>query len=312
VEHATVKWNPEDQYEAEQRLAELAQVARQRIPNLSSIAVASFGPFLSLIPSNTKDYGRLHPDRAHKPFMNTNFPKLLGEAIQNLNLDAEPYLSLHTDASACAIGEAMTRDIPLGKVVASLVIGKGIGLGLVQNYYPIPSALHPEIGLLPAPSSPREIIETSGFQTKSLAERVANDAMCKRAGVPISELDDHPEALAEVKIEFLWDLRAEYLADACLACCAICPPDFISLHPYIDPLGDLGERTSAHFTKKLDNLAVKEQPVFRYEDLQDKGFISNTRQTQALTGASIIASTGAMGMCYAAAEHAFKKRYDLY
>lgn len=310
IDHETASWSGDDRGSAEHCLAELMQRAEQRSTHFDGLAIGAYGPFLSLIPEDETNYGIVHPVRAHPPLNGVNYVALFRDTLGNLSPNVPPYLAIHTDATACAVGESMVRNVAMGKVVASIIVGKGIGLGLTQWRLPLPSALHPEIGLLPATISVADMYMRKAQETKSLAQLAANDAMSERAGIAASS-DDFFEALNEVLDEELWDLRAEYIAQACLACSAICPPNVISLHPYIDPLGDIGERTSVHFNKLLEELKLAKQPVFRYEDLQEVDFISSTKGSDRFSEASVIASTGALGLCHLAAENIFQRQFGV-
>lgn len=320
VDHATVKWPVDDRDAAVKKLRELARYLTIKPDQKPiSVAVAGYGPFLSLNPDDPKNYGKTHKERPHWPMRGVDYVSIFKSALEKTGgADQQPYIHVHTDATACAIGEAMTRNMPSDRVLASLVVGKGIGLGLIRDGMPLPSVLHPEIGLLPADLEPdkglpkeirKRLKEDLG---KSLAQRAANDAMCKRAEIKRLDGDDHPKELQLKKDgwDWLWEVRAKYLAQACLACVSICPPNLISIHAYIDPFSDdemmnVGSQTYRHFRRLMSELSEQHQPVLYYEDLEKDDFISSTAQRQSLNGASSIASTGAMGMCQAAAKHAY-------
>lgn len=308
LDQCSLTWHPEKPSEAIEGLQYFAEIARARYPECKSIAVACYGPFQSLT-KGAANYGTLHPTAAHWPLRGEPIPSIFTDVLgSKWQDDPDTRLSVHTDASANALGEAIARATDGAQIIAHLTVTEGIGMGMVHGRNIEASALHPEIGLMPVQlraSDPLlEPRRRSPLYTVSLAQLADNKSLFARfaqmTGIKGPTLDD----VLQCDDARLWDMRAFYLAQACIACAVVAPPHQIVVGAEYDPLGDVGERTMAFFSRFMRARRHAKQPVLEYDALTRDDFITGPKPIPGLQIKHSLASTGAAGMCYAAADAA--------
>lgn len=315
--HEDVSWHPNDTKQAVEGLEYLLQIVKLHPLEPKGLGIASNGPFVSLKPSLSDDYGKLHPVYADLPLRGESLSAIIRRILgpdewglrgnyENDKEHLKPYV-IHTDANACALGEAYTRnlhtpDVDKTRTLAFLVSGQGIGLGITRGPGIVTSALHPEVGLMP----PRILVGDTLRPEKadmdyalSIAELANDAALVRRLGKikrkKVSLLD-----VLEERDEGFWNFRAYYLAQACLACTVIVPPNMIAVGAIIDPLNDVGQRTRKYLREFFKKRKDDKQPLIDYEDARMPEFVSNSERNPHLPLSHSISTTGALGMCYEA------------
>lgn len=281
-----VAWDPDDIESAREGVEALARRAIE-IPGRNSIAVASYGPFLSVrrVADDKKyrseEFGKIHPETAHLPLrgldLRTIFPR---------------HVTIHTDAEACAIGEAMIRGLEDHETLAYLLVTEGIGLGVVQGQRPLRSALHSEMGMLHVRYHDKDPLTPlmGNLYAMSLSEMAANEAMRTR--------------LRQTESGKAWDIRAYYLSQACLACAVILAPHKIVVSLDLESNENdfiSSKLVDKHFRKFLKERYVNDQPVFDFDELDGPDYIDNPRSIPQINEKPSFRVTGSLGMCYAAA-----------
>lgn len=308
-------WSPKDDETVAASLSDLRSLLSALAPDIQSVGIASYGPFSSLT-SSEPNFGQISAQTAHPPLNGLNLVGELATALGDDWLNSEDTrLSIHTDASACALGEVVARGTAEDEILAFLCVTWGIGLGLVQGRQILESALHPEVGLIPAyphrsdrlvpafKDWPMPIRPDAYLNSRSVAQLACNSAIVER----FKEYPNNPEpeSLADIakskNSKILWELRAFYLAQSCISCTTITPPHYIAIGADFDPNGDIGERTEHYFRRFLEGLEQTNQPVLSYNHLKRRTFISNAVPFPDPSPSATLASTGAAGMCYAAA-----------
>ena len=310
-EDETVSWDVDSVTSLAAGLGLLGDIVADYARDISSLAIASYGPFLSLTPGSS--FGVVRPDTADPPLNGLDLYKTFGERLGSGWLArSDTRFQIHTDASACAVGEAHLRDIGSDEVLAYLFATDGIGIGLVRGRKIVLSALHPEIGLLPAlihkrdplakqtESLPYPIDSRSLLDFQSIAQLSNNKALLDRY-VRMKAVDDMGwDFASKKKEELFWDIRACYLAEACVACTVIHPPHAIVIGADIDPLGDVDKRAWSYFEHFISGWHRQEGPLFAYKELAT-GFISRPSSALRQDEPASPAVTGAIGSCYLAA-----------
>lgn len=289
----------------------LGDIVAEYARDVSSVAIASYGPFVSLTPGQS--FGVIRPDTADQPLNGRDLFRTFGErlGVDWLARD-DTRFQIHTDASACAVGEAHLRGTGGDEVLAYLFATNGIGIGLVRGRKIVLSALHPEIGLLPAvphkldpiakmtanlaipmnDGSPIDFQSIAGLSnTSALIARYARMKAPNDAGWAFTD---------KRKEEDFWNIRACYLAEACVACTVIHPPHSIVIGADIDPLGDVDARAWKYVEKFISGWHRQEGPLFAYKQLAP-GFISRPSSAPKQDKPALPKVTGAIGLCYLAA-----------
>lgn len=316
----TFSWPQNSPEKAKRKVLELANFAAQLGSDpLHAMGVAGPGPFVSLRRVDS-DFGAIHGERSHPPLRGLNLYTIFEGALRKQGKSPKANIIIHTDAVACAIGEAIARKTDKRIMLAFIIIGDGIGLGVVRGRSPIRSALHPEIGLLevrvhrdegarfPIKEYPKKLAEVSkdtvleptSYSVAQLASNIAIRERCKKIDVTADK------ALGTLQRdsdrEYILDRRAYYLAQMCLACTVMLAPHQIVLGEAekfaSEP--DLAGRVSQHFRAFLDARKTAGQPLFEYPELIDPSFISNSWVMKGVAPRQSLGVTGAMGMMYAA------------
>ena len=266
------------------------------------LAISSPGPFVSLNHKDrSKDYGTVHPKVGTEPMRSFNLPTEFSKAFQDVGGNPERLrIEVHTDAQACAMGEAVSRDLGPNSTLAFILVTEGIGLGLVRGRTPIGSALHSEFGMMPVRWRGDDKLKPDKDQGKrrysqSLSQLAENRSLWKR-------ISDEPSVrkLAEGDLDVL-DHRAYYLAQGCLACAVMMAPHKIVLGADLDYEERISEMTAVHFRKFLAAREIDREPVFDFPEISDSGYISNSKKILNTRDIAALHVTGALGLCHAAA-----------
>lgn len=294
-------WDPRDSSDALQGLTTLASHVGKRGKALASVGVASYGPFVSLNPLQV-NYGVIDPERGHKPFNGQDLAAIFRSALAKARKDGSGKLVIHTDANACALGEAVARGLSRHHVLCTLLVTEGIGGGLVNGQLIAPSALHPEIGLLPLrfdrldPLHPEAYDEAFSRSASDLADNVA---MRRRASLMY---DGKVRNLLAIKDGWFWQTRAYYIAQLCVAMTAMLAPHQVVILCDVErQAGDLVRQTKEKFRDFLVEFEREKNPVFSYRELKDQTFISGPTEMSDVSFSPGIAASGVLGMAYAAA-----------
>lgn len=310
-EDETVSWDANSAVSVEAGLGLLGEIVAGYAQDISSVAIACYGPFLSLTPGAS--FGVVRDDTADPPLNGLDIYKTFGERLgADWLARGDTRFQVHTDASACAVGEAHLRDMGSDEVLAYLFATDGIGIGLVRGRKIVLSALHPEIGLLPAlihkrdpiakqtESLPYPIDSRSLIDFQSISQ-LANNKALKDRYARMKAPNDMGWAFADKKKEELfWDIRACYLAEVCVACTVIHPPHAIVIGANIDPLGDVDKRAWSYVEHFISGWHRHKGPLFAYKELAP-GFISRPFSATKNNVPASPAVTGAIGSCYLAA-----------
>jgi predicted NBD/HSP70 family sugar kinase len=276
---------------------------------ISGIAVASYGPFLSLTPG--PKFGVISPNAATPPLRALDLYRFVGQQLGKEWLDRDDTrFVIETDASACAVGEAHLRGFGSEKVLAYIFATQGIGLGIAKGKKVIRNALHPEVGLLPAyihPSDPiarhvgkrsQRLSRNSTFDFRSIAQLSNTKALWQRYE-EMKHRNDYALAFSDKdQRELFWDIRAFYLAQACIACTVVLPPHAIVIGADTDPLGDVAAKVQHHFEIFLRGWRMAGEPLFTYEELSGDFIRSPSLMEDQHVKPSVV---GALGLCYLAA-----------
>ena len=276
---------------------------------LKSVAIASYGPFRSLRRTDKELFGQVHEKVSHFPLRGFNLSHMFFRGIKESGGNEDAFITVHTDAEACALGEAIARDLPDDHLLHFILVTEGVGLGVISGRSILKSALHSEIGLLHVRFDARDPLKPARgtrLYSKSLSE-LADNASLRRRAFHFSDgkvtSDDELELFPD---ETLWNLRAYYLAQACLASTVTLPPHKIVLGADIDHMNSIGSRASRQFYAFLDERRIADQPAFEFTEMYHEGmpvenFISSMTSGSPIELARNFQSLGAWGMCYAAA-----------
>lgn len=307
VDAEEMSWFSDDPHEATSKLKELCRLVGESSGDaLAGLALASYGPFVSLMRSDP-EFGKLDDTAPHPPLRDQNLAKLVRDGLARAGLEQSYALRIHTDADACALGEAQARDLPDDHLLCYLLVTEGVGLGIVRGRTLHSSALHPEIGILHVRFDRRDPLKPSKtdgvyLYGLSLAEGSSSRSIGERLALPESKWGELASQATTLKEEMIEELRAYYLAQGCLACTVILAPHQIVLGADHDPSDRLLEKTANAFSKFLSRRVGDAQPLFRYKQLEKSGFIAAPTPIAALAplgGGPRV--TGAVGMCVAAA-----------
>ncbi|PJN93113.1 hypothetical protein CNY89_23590, partial [Amaricoccus sp. HAR-UPW-R2A-40] len=115
---------------------------------LRGISIASYGPFASLKRSNAKgEFGLIRHQEPHS-FDGLNLREIFYQGLVENDSNRDARMTIHTDAEACAIGEALIRGTPERHTLIFVLLTEGVGMGICQGQRPLASALHAELGML--------------------------------------------------------------------------------------------------------------------------------------------------------------------
>ena len=191
----------------------LVSQLRKACPEIDHLTIAGYGPFVQDDPSKP-DYGLLHK-KAAPPFAGQSVYGLVKAAFG----ERAPPISLINDCAAVAFFDYWKRHRPgrpNSETIAALIVGRGIGGGIVRpgRLGAIGSTLseighirvhhHKEDTLLDSP--------TCDFHEGCLTSHASWRAVIVRAkkmGTTLAALEKAPDHI-------IWQLQADYLAQACL------------------------------------------------------------------------------------------------
>jgi predicted NBD/HSP70 family sugar kinase len=294
--YAKVEYKPQDVDDAERKLRELAGKLAIVCPTLSSVGIATNGPF-EPHPDKTFSF-RTVTGRADLPFRSKDVAAIVLEAMGR----REDNITFHAnaDSNAYAIGEAYARNWPDSKTMVIMLLSEGIGAGIVTGKKLVISKNHPEIGLMHVRLRPDDALAELGsdqkkgrswdFYSRSLNSLGSIPAMLRRRRLEKNSDDEN------------FDLRAYYSAQALMAVAAILSPHKIVVATTFESqANDTIRRLRREFQEIMKaRERVLSEPFV--EDYSDDDFIDGPAEIPQLGLPQSIASTGAVGMCYAAAQ----------
>lgn len=302
-------WDASSEIDAIEQLTDLAHLIAQKFPDLKSLAVAGFGPFVSLKPGED-DYGLIHPKYADDPLKEVNLHDLFMGAYPD---KSGPIITIHTDANAFALGEAMARDLPNDHILISILVTEGVGGGIVTGRDIFESARHPEIGLLHVRFDSEDPIRPKSggrFYERSISDMADNKALRRRfskwekkTNIDNDKVSD-ADILAHTDSKF-WRMRAYYVAQACLAATVFFAPHKIVITTNFGRENALVRDTRAHLedfwdTRKRENTPLLDYPELNAWDSYVTG-MSGCPHPSLKDEPVTIALIGAAGMCLEAA-----------
>jgi len=199
-----------------QIVRELVDWLIEACQDLSFISVAGYGPIIEDNP-NKPNYGLIH-ERAAAPFNGVSVLSLVRAAFEERTKSVPP-LSLINDCTAVGLYDLWDRPgVANGhaEIVGVLIVGRGIGGAVVRpNRNGLASTSLSEIGHIPVHHLDADIHldgPTCDFHRGCLTSHASWRAVtvrAKKSGMTLRELiatSDHP----------IWELEADYLAQACL------------------------------------------------------------------------------------------------
>lgn len=310
-EQEPVTWDRESTTSVQDELKRMGGIVSAYRDEISGFSIASYGPFVSLTRGG--DYGVIRFDTADPPLNGLDLYGSFGQCLGPEWLERkDTSFQIQTDASACAVGEAYFRGLRKDEVLAYLFVTEGVGIGLVQGRSVISNALHPEIGLLPAyvhrldPLATKEkkraipLRRESHLDFHSIAQLSNNGALRARYTAMRGAGDQAFKFASEKRRERFWDIRACYLAQACVACTVVNPPHAIVIGADVDLPKDVDQRVWHYFEAFQRGWQMAGEPLFDYKGLAD-GFISRPSCAPGQSHQAAPAVTGAYGLCYLAA-----------
>jgi len=309
LDYEDFHWDPNDPQEAEHYLAEIGALLVESGAALRSVAVASYGPFVSLKRSSPS-YGIVHPKISDRPLRGQNWRELFHEGLVKQGAREDLLIRIHTDSNACALGEAVARDLPRDHVLAYLTVTDGVGLGVVTGREIRSSALHPEIGMLHVRYDKDDKLKPpkeANLYAGSLSSMADNRALLERQSAILGGVPTTKQMIRDIRSDRFWEMRAYYLAQACLATTVMLTPHQIVVEADIDAV-DMGpDYTAASLTRQKFYRLLEERrhegaPVFEYDELSSRAtFITGSTAIAGFDDVAPFRVTGAIGMCQAAA-----------
>lgn len=179
--------------------------------DLDAIGVGSFGPIDVNVNSSTYGYVTSTP----KPgWQNTDF---VGQLKDRYKVP----VGWTTDVNAAALGE-LSKGAAVGKdSCLYLTVGTGVGGGAVIDGKPLEGFGHPEMGHLLVRRHQKDTYAGNcPFHSDCLEGLAAGPAIEKRYGKKAQELSDQNE---------VWEIEADYLAQALMSYTLILSPEKIIL-----------------------------------------------------------------------------------
>lgn len=265
------------------------------------VGVACYGPFASLDSGDSYDH--IHEEHADPPFQGVNLRKRFGEALRAVGLNKVVVSILH-DGNACALGEAVARNLPRDQVLAYVLVTEGIGFGLATGQTIHRSRVHPEIGPLSVRLAAtdlltKKLVKSADSYLGSLARLADNKSILERRDM----IDKRIKNLGHELLASSFESRGYYLAQGCLALTALFAPSRIVIGCDIDPRSNCVKRVREHFSSFLSIRADEERPLREYADMVDtNSYIVEPTPLEAEDRSPLttIGATGAFGACAAA------------
>ena len=179
--------------------------------NVEAIGIGSFGPIDLNKQSPTYGYITSTPKI---PWQNYD---LCGALKEGLGVP----VGFDTDVNASALGEVSYGALKGLMSGMYVTIGTGIGMGIWSEGQPLHNMLHSEAGhLLIRKRADDDFKGACPYHGACLEGLASGEAMRQRYGVPGVELADKPE---------VWDLEADYIAQALANCIFVVSPQRIVL-----------------------------------------------------------------------------------
>lgn len=299
--YAKVEYKPREVDDAEQKLRGLAEKLARVCPSLSGLGIATNGPFE---PHTEKALSfRRVTGRADLPFRNKDVAAIVLNAMGRV----ESNITLHADAdsNAYAIGEAYARNWPNDKTMVIILLTEGIGAGIITGRRIVISKHHPEIGLMHVRLRPDDALADLGNQQKGgmnwdLYSRSLNSLCSVPAMLRRRRFNKNTD-------EENFDLRAYYSAQALLATAAILSPHKIVVATNFESQANDTIRRLRHEFNEIMKARERVLSEPFIEDYTDDDFIDGPAEIPQLGLQPSIGSTGAVGMCYAAAQAHWRK-----
>ncbi|MDT2758802.1 ROK family protein [Enterococcus xiangfangensis] len=178
---------------------------------IDALGIGSFGPIG--IQPNQKNYGHI----LTTPKEGWSGVDFLGEMEQRYNVP----IAWTTDVNAAAFGEVKRGAAKGKRSCIYLTIGTGIGGGIVVNDEIFQGLSHPEMGHLYIKRDPDDIYQGScPYHRDCLEGLAAGPSLEARTGIKGEKLSlNHP----------IWNLQANYLAQALMSYTLILAPEVIVL-----------------------------------------------------------------------------------
>lgn len=264
--------------------------ARLRPYNCSGMTVSSFGPFLHEIGMGI-DRGDEVVISTHQTALHAGGINVSSAFKQCAGIKPE----IITDATAVALGEFVTRywrrDAPFRhldeegvaykrKIVASLILGHGVGGGFVIGGQPVPFTYHPEMGHLPVTKLEKEPRDCACRVHRDCAEGFLGRQTLNAEGDRLSFLGLHQFAY--------------YAAQLCESITYMLGPDVITLagstiRDYPETIPMIREELAM----RLRGRNVTEKPLIAQEDIAGlPDYISQAERSSYLLGTVLHAIRG--------------------
>lgn len=306
---------------AEAALRDAAKDIASAFPKVYSIAVACFGPFVSLM-RKSPSYGKLHPNFGNEPLKGVNVHRLVREELIFSGLPKTIRVTAHTDANAFTVGEAIVGGNERNHVLVGVLATEGVGGGIVRGNSTYQSALHPELGLvMPRFDKDDWMKPTHGDRlfSRSIGELASNRAMrlryAKEFGmipkeVTGADLFSYADLVSNADLirwrdTKPWGFRSYYLAQLCFLCAALLTPHQIVVASDLDPSGTLLDDIRINFRHLSNAREGDNQPLIDYKQFRDPPrfirSISRYSDPKLRDNVPEIALTGAYGCCLLAA-----------
>ncbi|WP_427813538.1 ROK family protein [Enterococcus sp. 22-H-5-01] len=200
---------------------------------IDALGIGSFGPIG--IQPNYKNYGHIL-STPKEGWANTDF---LGKMKQRYHVPT----AWTTDVNAAAYGEIKKGAAKQKSSCIYLTVGTGIGGGVVVNDEVFEGISHPEMGHLFVKRDPKDTYQgTCPYHKDCLEGLAAGPSLEARTGIRGEDLPlDHP----------IWDLQANYLAQALMSYTLILAPEVIVLGGGVMNQDHLLKKIQQQFTELM-------------------------------------------------------------
>lgn len=182
-----------------------------RSKNIAALGIGSFGPVDLNRESNTYGYITTTPKQGW-----TNYD-IVGEFKKSLNVP----VGFDTDVNAAELGEARLGAAKGLKSSIYITIGTGIGVGVMSEGTLLHGMLHPEAGHILLGKRPGD-----NYEGKCPFHKTCFEGLC--AG-PAIEARWGKKAFDLVEKAEVWELEADYIAEALMSYTLILAPERIIL-----------------------------------------------------------------------------------
>lgn len=305
IRDSSVSWDPTKRGEALHKLREVFRLAAAD-ENLTSVGIGCFGPYIS---ERGKPLSRLDPETSFEPLRGIDLRTELEDALSSAKRGTDVKITIHTDAAACALGEAWNHGNSPRDVLVFILVTEGIGVGVVTGYAVNKAAHHIEIGPLQVSLHRDDKLKLplAGMEYEgNLSDQADNRALDKRYVAQFNPPNESlvREAVIACRDKDFWTMRAYYLAQACVATTLLIAPNRTVIGADIDP--DPECRLVGLVRNQFEIFELKRsharEYVLRYEERKDlKKFLSEPHPGHARNRPQSLRHIGALGACVAAA-----------